>query len=412
MAERGKRNIERMTEEVKDSNYESLQHVISNSRWNTEGLTCQIARETGSLMSGKGLVGLTIDEKAHLKKGTKSAGVSRQYAGVVGKVDNCQVGVYASLCVDKYATVVDHRLYLPEIWSNDKQRCKKAGIPLEKTEFKTKLQLAHEMIKEIIDWDVAFDFINGDGLYGHGCELMKAIEALNKKYVLDIHKNYTIYTEKPEIRIPEKQAGSRGRKPSKLRPNVKGIQVDEYKKSLSNSNFKKVRIRKTTKGWLEALIHVAQVWVWDEESQDTEPIKQTLIIRKPIHKKDKMKYSLSNIPIQEQTVEVFAFMQAQRFWIEKCFRDNSHDLGMSDYQVRTYRGWNNHMALTSLAMLFVTQQRINQKEYAPLLSYNDVRQLLVEKLANNGKNIELKIEQTIKRQLQRQRDIMRYYKTE
>ena len=254
MAEGGKRNIERMIEEVKDSDYESLQHVISNSPWNTEGLTCQIAQEAGSLMSGMGLVGLSIDEKAYLKKGKKSAAVSRQYAGVVGKVDNCQVGVYASLYADKYATVIVHRLNFPEEWSNEKQRCKNAGIPLEKTEFKTKPQLAHEMIKEIIGWNVAFDFINGDGLYGHGCELMKEIVVLNKKYVLDIHKNYTLYSGKPEIQIPEKQAGSRGRKPTKLRPNVKGIIMEDYKKLKGYGlNLNKIDTSNSQKGHFEEL---------------------------------------------------------------------------------------------------------------------------------------------------------------
>lgn len=76
-----------------------------------------------------------------------------------------------------------------------------------------------------------------------------------------------------------------------------------------------------------------------KKSGDGHAIEQTLVIRKPLDKKDKTKYSLSNIPVDEQSVEEFAFMQAQRFWIERCFRDNSHDLGMSDYQVRTYKGF-------------------------------------------------------------------------
>jgi len=401
-----------MVEKVEQVNYESLQHTISSSRWDTEGLTKQVAQEAGYLLKGKGLVGLIVDEKAHLKKGEKSAGVSRQYAGVIGKVDNCQVGVYSSLCAEKYATIIDHRLYLPEKWTKDKQRCQEAGIPIEKTEFKTKPQLALEIIEELTSWGVEYDFIGGDGLYGHGFELMKGINSLNKNYVLDIHKNYTIYTERPEIKIPKKKPGSKGPEPTKPRPDKTGVRVDKYKETLKKSDYKKIRIRKTTKGWMEAFVHVREVWVWDEESQDTEPIKQTLIIRNPIHKKDKLKYSLSNISVEEQTAEVFSFMQSQRFWVEKTFRDNSHDLGMSDYQMRTYRGWNNHMALTSLAMLFVTQQRVDNKEYAPLLSYNDVRELLVEQLANNGRKIELKIEQILKRHFQRQKDIMRYYKNE
>lgn len=398
-----------MIEEVHKSEYESMQHTISNSKWDTDGMLAETGRQAGSLLSQLGTVGLTIDEKAHLKKGTKSAGVARQYAGVIGKVDNCQVGVYLSLCAGKYSTIINHRLYLPEDWCNDEKRCKKAGIPKEAIKFKTKRDLALDMIHEAIGNGVHFDFINGDGLYGHGFDLMKAIAALSKKYVLDVHSNTTIFLKQPKIGVPEDIPGKRGRKCVKPRPDIPGISVEEYRNTLRKSDYKKVKIRKTTKGWLEAYIHINEVWVWDEANQDKEPLKQTLIIRKPIHKKDKLKFSLSNIEKHEQDIEMFAFMQAQRYWVERCFRDDSHDLGMSDYQVRTYRGWNNHMALTSLAMLFVMEQRIKNMEYAPLLSYNDIRQLLIEKLANNGRNIDLKIEQTVKRQIQREKDISRYY---
>ena len=412
VAERGKRNIERMTEKVKDSDYESLQHTISNSTWDTKGLTQQAAVNAAKVLRHLGLVGLTIDEKAHLKKGKKSAGVARQYAGVIGKVENCQVGVYASLNADKYSTIINHRLYLPKEWTQDKQRCAEAGIREEEIAFKTKPQLACEMVEELIAWGISFDYINGDGLYGHGYELAKCIERLGKKYVLDIHSNETLYLSEPIIGIPEKAPGSKGRDPKRLKPDTAGISAEKYLATLRRKDFKKVRIRKSTKGWIEAYIHVKEVWVWDEACGDEKAMKQTLIIRKPIHKKGRLKFSLSNIGVGEQNVEMFAFMQGQRYWIEKSFRDDSHDLGMSDYQVRTFKGWNNHMALTSLAMLFVMEQRIKHKEAAPLLSYNDVRELIAEKIINNGKNSEMIIENVVKRQGQREKDILRYYQNE
>ena len=107
---------------------------------------------------------------------------------------------------------------------------------------------------------------------------------------------------------------------------------------------------------------------------------------------------------------MLAFMQAQRFWIERCFRDNSHDLGMSDYQVRTYKGFNNHMALTCLAMEFVLQQRLKNIELIPLLSYNDIRILLADFIMSRGKNFNLRFDQLIKRHEQRAVDISKHYK--
>lgn len=400
-----------MVEEVTGSEYESLQHFISNSPWDTQGLMKQLSQTVSKELQSFGLVGCTVDEKAHLKKGIKSVGVARQYAGTSGKVDNCQVGVYLSLCAGKYANITNYRLYLPKEWTDNKKRCINAGVPEKQVVFKTKPELGLEMVKEHIENGVHFDFINGDGLYGNGYTFSKGVAAWGMKYVLDVHSNQQVYLQKPIIKIPESQEVKRGRKPTLPKPDVKGISVAEYEKTLRKADYKEVRIRPTTKGWLTALIHVARVWVWDEQGGDLEAIEQTLVIRKPVHKKDKIKYSLSNIKIEEQSIEDFAFMQAQRFWIERCFRDDSHDLGMSDYQVRTYKGFNNHMALTCVAMQYVMRERIKNRIELPLLSYNDVRILLAKEIRERADYDceDMRIEQMSKRHKQRAKDIMRYY---
>lgn len=409
-SERKNRNIERMVEKVTASNYENQQHFITNSPWDREGLMKAMAKNVSHTLKPHGMIGCTVDEKAHLKKGDKSAGVARQYAGCSGKVDNCQVGVYLSLTAHKYSSLTNARLYLPEEWTSNKQRCLEAGIPKEKIVFKTKQELGLEMIKEHIEDGVHFDFINGDGLYGNGYEFSKGIDALSKKYVLDVHSNQKIFLQEPVIAIPEKQAGQRGRIAKKLKANAPGMSVLEYNNTLRKSDFKLVKIRKSTKGWITAYIHVKEIWIWDESNQDSQGIKQTLVIKRPVNKKDKLKFSLSNIGKQEQSIEMFAFMQAQRFWVEKCFRDDSHDLGMSDYQVRTYNGWNNHMALTCLAMEYLLNQKLKYKIDIPLLSCNDVRELLVELIQNNKKGFDKKFEWMIDRHLKREKDINRYYK--
>ena len=410
-AERGKRNIERMVEEVFDSEYESLQHFISNSPWDSKGLMLELAGNVSKKLLPYGKIGCTVDEKAHLKKGTKSVGVARQYAGTSGKIDNCQVAVYLSLSAGKYAALSNFRLYLPKEWTDDKKRCLKAGIPQENIVLKTKQQLALDMIRDHLDHGVHFDYVNGDGLYGNGYEFSKGLHSLGVKYVLETHCDQTIYTQRPLIAVPVAEEGKRGRKPTLPKSDIQPTTIDQYVKSLRKSQFKEVRIRRTTKGWLTALIHVATVWVWDKKSGDQHAIKQTIVIRKPLDKKDKTKYSLSNIPVNDQSVEEFAFMQAQRFWIERCFRDSSHDLGMSDYQVRTYKGFLNHMALTSVALEWVLTERLENAIDIPLLSVNDIRILIAKEIrskfdydCNDSRG-----EQLEKRHRQRQKDISRYY---
>ncbi len=401
-----------MVEEVNGSEYEALQHFISNSPWDSKGLMLELAGNVSKKLQPHGKIGCTVDEKAHLKKGTKSVGVARQYAGTSGKVDNCQVAVYLSLSAGKYAALSNFRLYLPVEWTDDKKRCLDAGIPQEHIIFKTKQQLALEMISEHLVNGVHFDYVNGDGLYGNGYEFSKGLESMGVKYVLETHCDQHIYLQKPLIAVPVAENGKRGKKPTLPQADILPTTIDEYAKSLRKNQYKEVRIRPTTKGWLTALIHVATVWVWDKKSGDQQAIEQTVVIRKPLNKKDKTKYSLSNIPVEGQSVEDFAFMQAQRFWIERCFRDSSHDLGMSDYQVRTYKGFFNHMALTSVALEWVLTERLENAVEIPLLSVNDIRILIAKEIRSKFAEDynENRGEQLEKRHRQRQMDINRYYK--
>jgi SRSO17 transposase len=190
-----------MVEEVSGSEYESLQHFITNSPWDSKGLMLELPKNVSRKLQPYGKIGCTVDEKAHLKKGTKSVGVARQYAGTVGKVDNCQVAVYLSLCAGKYAALSNFRLYLPLEWTDNKKRCQKAGIPNQDIVFKTKQQLALDMIREHLDHEVQFDYVNGDGLYGNGFEFSKGLQSLGINYVLDVHRDQQIYMQEPVISV-------------------------------------------------------------------------------------------------------------------------------------------------------------------------------------------------------------------
>jgi len=153
VCERGKANMERMEEEVPDSEYRAYQQFISNSRWDYSGVNRKIAVDTSYLLAKHKrrsgcLTGLIIDESAHLKKGEHSVGVARQYAGIVAKITNCQVGVYSSLVNERYATLIGQRLFLPKKWTENGSRCDKAGVPQDSRDFKTKPQLALELIDE------------------------------------------------------------------------------------------------------------------------------------------------------------------------------------------------------------------------------------------------------------------------
>jgi SRSO17 transposase len=156
--------------------------------------------------------GFTIDETSHLKKGVKSVGVARQYAGVVGKVDNCQVSVHASLSNEKFCTLIGTELFLPTGWTDDKTRCQDAGVPETQQKYQTKPELALKLVKRAIEAGVEFDFIGGDGLYGHNSELTRALDKLEQFYILDVHKDELVFLSKPTFTVPDRKSNM-GRTP-------------------------------------------------------------------------------------------------------------------------------------------------------------------------------------------------------
>jgi SRSO17 transposase len=256
-------NMERMVgpgnEEVTCHQYHQF---LSESKWDYAELNNKTAFHANNLMrkckgkSGKP-TGAIIDESGHLKKGKMSVGVGRQYAGVVGKVDNCQVAVYLSLGNQDTTTLIDSALFLPKDWTDDERRCEKAGIPKEHRSFKTKPQLALELMKAKVKLGVEFDWIGGDGSYGHNSELSNGLDDQGLFHVLDCHKSEPVFMSEPSLSIPEKKR-KKGRKPTAVKPNVEATKLAEYYQSLVPSDWKEVTIRKTAKGWKRSMFIFAK----------------------------------------------------------------------------------------------------------------------------------------------------------
>jgi SRSO17 transposase len=404
-SERNKRNIERMVEQT-DSNYQGQQQFISDSPWSSAALMDKVGVDTNNVLGDKANQALSIDESSNGKAGKHSVGVSHQYNGNKGKLDNCQTGVYASLSRGNKVGIINAKLFLPDEWINDVERCAKAGIPKNAIVKKTKIQLGIELIAEAKKSGIGFGWVNADGLYGNSYAFGKAIEEMGENFVVDVHKDQMVYLTEPKIYIPAEEK-KRGRKPIRPVTDTAPVKAQDYIKTLRNTDFKEVNIRKGTKGWLKANVHTLQVWVWDHEEMQAR--ERTLVIRKSMGGKDETKYSLSSFSVKSKTVQQFAYMQAQRFWIERAFEDQKGELGMSDYQVRKYMAWCHHQALVMLALLFVNKQKTIHQENIPLLSVRDVRLQLIASLKEGGAHIEKEIDQMLVRHHHRVNDILRHY---
>lgn len=401
LGERGKRNMERMSERTA-SDYRSNQHFMSTSPWDARKVMAVTAAKCNARLGDASGQCLSIDESSVSKSGQKSVGVSRQYNGNLGKVDNCQTGVYASLSKGNKVGLVNARLYLPKAWTEDKARCQKAGIPSDERGYKTKPQLASEMIRECVANGIKFGWVNADGLYGQSHAFRNGVADMGLYYVVDVHSDQQVFLSEPKIYLPESPKG-KGRRPTKYKAEGQSITVRDYLKALPKQELVQTRIRKGTKGWITAGVHTTTVWTWDGKEEKAR--EHTLIIRQG----GDTKYCLSNWKQGERDTQQFALMQAQRFWIEHAFKECKGELGMADYQFRKHRAWYHHQALVMMAMDFINQEKETFGQDLPLLSLRDVRIQITAKFIEDGQYMEREIKAMYKRHHQRQNDINRYY---
>ena len=399
-------NIEEISDTLLEFNYFQLQHFISDSNWSFRDAIDVAANQTSSTLRKVKLTGFLIDETGTEKKGDKSVGVGHQYCGNVGKTANSQVAVMACLSNGDFASMVDARLYLPEDWCDDPKRCEKAGIPEEERGFKTKIDLAYEMILHQLDLGTTFDYIGADGFYGNDCNLARKINQLGLVYMLDIHSNQPVYLEKPELVLPERK-GNRGPKPKRLTVTEESVKVSYYIKGLDREEWEEIKVRKTAKGTLRGLYHFKKVYIWNKQENQIE--QRILVVRRMKTKSgEEIKYSFTNADLIQYTPKALAYMQAQRFFIEHCIKEAKYILGMDQFQTRKWLAWYHQVALNIMTMCFMLKEKLFCFKDLPLLSARDIKDWLCFNMAKELTEFDM-IQLMFNRHRRRQWDINSSY---
>lgn len=379
-------NMEKMEEKVVGANSQSLQHFITNSPWDERAVLAQVAKEGDKLLGGTEDSCLLIDETSFPKKGKKSVGVGRQYSGTLGKIDNCQMGVFGALVSGNKSLPLDFRLYLPKEWTDNPQRCIEAGIPEDKIRFATKGQLASEIVRTAINNGIRFSWVGADAGYGKDPEFFADLYALNKTFVVDVFKNQSIYFTDPNEPGSERQ------------------RVDTWASQQPQELWSSITYRASTKGLLTYDFLHTKVWIKVAREETYREVR--LLVRRSHTDISDIKFTVSNAA-DDISVQRLAYMQGQRYWVERSFRDSKSTLGMSEYQLRKWRGWHHHMSMVALAHLFMLRERILNEEALPLLSMEDVVAMLAFYLPQRDATEEEMFRQMAVRHEKRQRDIDR-----
>ena len=270
------------------------------------------------------------------------------------------------------STLIDERLYLPKEWTSNPARCRKAGIPEAERKQRSKSELALEMVRHQKALGLRYAWVGADGGYGKEPAFLRGLEAMGEVFVVDVHKDQQIYLEDPRPILPESTT-TRGRPRSRRQAQTARLRVDQWIKAQPETEWQRVTLRDSSKGKLRVEILHRRVWLWD--GKEAQAHQWHLIVRREIDSPETTKYTLSNAPAETQPYRL-AQMQAQRFWIERSLQDGKSESGLAEYQARKWRSWHHHMTLVMMAMLFMLEERILQKDDHPLLSCSDIESLL------------------------------------
>jgi SRSO17 transposase len=298
-----------------------------------------------------GTVGV-IDESGFVKRGTESVGVQRQWCGRLGKEENCQVGVFLVGVTPAGSALLDHQLYLPETWAADTLRRRKTRVPAEIT-FQTKPQIAATLVARSC---VDFDWITADELYGRDGDFLDALEAGNQRYLVEVPANTTVWADKPLRQTPDELVW----------------QVRQLAQTIPAKNWQVIQLREGAKG--PVAFEFARLRVWSVRHRRAGP-QVWLLIRRSLERVPEVKYYISNAD-RDVSLDTQALVTGTRWRVEEFFEDGKGQLGMADYEARSWTSWHHHMSLVALAHLYVMQTRRDLNREVPDLTLDMAMRLL------------------------------------
>jgi SRSO17 transposase len=352
-----RKSIEPIALAVKDGNVRAMQRFVSDAPWDDENMIAKYRNLINDdLGSPNGA--LIFDESGFIKKGQDSIGVARQYCGTIGKVDNCQVGVFAAYVSEQGYALVDKQLFIPQKWFTDAyfERRRKCKLPTE-TVFRTKPQLAVDMLGAIVKQGaLPFKYVLADSLYGVSPEFIEAVEALpDKTYFAQVPKDTLCWLKRPMAITKEYLWGGKTKTKTVLvDPDSKPIAVDELAKNINDYFWYRRKVSEGTKGPIiyeytrrQIILSAAglpQKTVW-------------LLIRRTLDDEPQYSFFISNASTSTR-LKTLVWLSGLRWAIEQCFEETKSELGMDHYEVRKFPGWHHHMLTCMLAHFFLWHLKI------------------------------------------------------
>jgi SRSO17 transposase len=339
--------------------HQSLHHVVAAAPWSDEEVLAEVRRQVLPAMQKHGsVVAWIVDDTGFPKQGRHSVGVARQYCGQIGKHDNCQAAVSLSVSTWNSSLPIAWRLYLPEVWCQDGERCRQAGVP-EGVEFKTKPEIALVQIRQAIEQKVPRGVVLADAGYGNGTPFRTAVTKLGLQYVMGVESSTTVWEPGQQPLPPPPRKPGRGASPKRLQrnPHHQPVSAKQLALSLPASAWKQVRWRQGAQGSLRSRFAAVRVRPAHRDYKRTEPHpEEWLIIEWPKNQSEPTKYWLSTLPAGT-SMQSLVKVAKHRWIVERDYEELKQELGLGHYEGRGWRGFHHHATLCIAAYGFLVSER-------------------------------------------------------
>ena len=347
-----RRNVENIAEQVDGGEVRTLQKFIAQGAWKDDAVLAELRGDVAECWGDEDAL-LNVDETGFPKKGTKSVGVKRQYAGILGRTDNCQVAVFVNYATARGHVLLDRRLFLPEEWAADRPRRREAGVP-ENVVFRTKPELALEMVQAAVDEGVPFRWVGGDCLYGDSPTFVQGVRALGKWYVLDTSRDARVWTSEPQLRRLGNSGARGGRPRTRVRARQKPQTVGQIIEQIPSTAWKRMSVGQGSQG--PRVYEYAELTVWFSEEGSPAAEAERLLVRRSPGQEAEIKVQRSNAPAAIPLLKL-AQVGGGRLTIEEDFQCGKGECGLDEYETRGWHGWHHHTALSMLALWFLARQK-------------------------------------------------------
>jgi SRSO17 transposase len=358
-----RKSIEPMALRVEEGTIRGLQRFISDVVWDEDQMRWNYHQLVAEEMGDPDGV-LMFDETGFVKKGKDSVGVTRQYCGTLGKVENCQVGVFTGYASRHGYALVDKRLFLPEVWWTDAYAARRTrcNVPAELT-FQSKPQLAAAMLEAIAQEGLLpFKYIVADCLYGNSPTFLDAIDAcVGRTALVAIPSETRCWLQRPRTADKHYKYKGEARAKRVVEPDSAPRMVATVAASLPASSWYRRKVSEGTKGPIAYEFARQRVTLCKDGLPDR---TVWLVIKRTLGAEPSYAYAISNAPASTP-LSTLVWLSGLRWAIEQCFEEGKTELGMDHYEVRKYAGWHHHMLLTMLAHFFLWHLKLRLGKKSP-----------------------------------------------